>query len=206
MQKTEKRPGGRASPMTIEQRREMIATAAIPLFIEQGSSVTTKQLADHLGIAEGTIFRAYGDKDALIRAVVDVFFDHANDTLVPEISTAGLSIEERLHAVIRHARGRAKGMFAMLSLLDPGEARQYMKRRPSGGFEETAAQIFTADAAQLQIPPRKLGALIRLLVIAASAPQLGDGAALSDEELVDFALYGIAGRPRRSTADDGKKN
>ena len=57
----------RAQPMTPDDRRAMIAEQAIPLFIEFGSSLTTRQLAEHLGIAEGTIFRAFGDKDALVR-------------------------------------------------------------------------------------------------------------------------------------------
>ena len=60
----------RAQPMTPEDRRAMIAEQAIPLFIEFGSSLTTRQLAESLGIAEGTIFRAFGDKDALVRASV----------------------------------------------------------------------------------------------------------------------------------------
>ena len=67
----------RAQPMTPDDRRAMIAEQAIPLFIEFGGSLTTRQLAEHLGIAEGTIFRAFGDKDTLVRASVRAFFDRA---------------------------------------------------------------------------------------------------------------------------------
>lgn len=173
----------------------MIAVSAIPLFIEHGGSLTTRQIADDLGIAEGTIFRAFGDKDALVRAVVDAFFAQTQQTVAPELAQPGLGLAAKLHVVIRAARARARGVFAMLSLLDPAEAREYMKRRRAGHFEEMVAAAFAAEAAELSVPPERLGALIRLLVIAASAPRTAGEAPISDEELVAFALYGIAGRP-----------
>ncbi len=178
----------------------MIATSAIPLYLEQGASVTSRQLADHLGIAEGTIFRVFGDKPALIRGVVDAFFEQAYQSLSPGLDDPDLALAEKLHLLIRTARARAQGVFTMLSLLEPGEARDYMRHRREGRFEEGAAAAFSADAAQMNIPPQKLGALIRLLTIAASAPHMGGGPPLSDDELVDFALHGIVGRSRD---DDG---
>ena len=42
----------------------MIVDAALPLLLEHGEMVTTRQIADAAGIAEGTIFRAFADKDA----------------------------------------------------------------------------------------------------------------------------------------------
>ncbi|MDN5755991.1 MAG: TetR/AcrR family transcriptional regulator [Micrococcaceae bacterium] len=180
--------------MSAEERRTMIATSAIPLYLEQGASVTSRQLADHLGIAEGTIFRVFGDKAALVRSVVDAFFDQTHQGLGPELEDPDLDVEQKLRVLIRNARARARGVFTMISLLEPGEAHEYMKHRREGHFEQTAAAAFAADAAQLNIPPQKLGALIRLLVIAASAPRMGGGDPLSDDELVDFALHGIIGQ------------
>ncbi|MGP5071052.1 TetR/AcrR family transcriptional regulator [Arthrobacter rhombi] len=184
----------RARPMSAEERRTMIATSAIPLYLEQGASVTSRQLADHLGIAEGTIFRVFGDKAALVRSVVDAFFDQTHQGLGPDLEDPDLDVEQKLRVLIRNARARARGVFTMISLLEPGEAHEYMKHRREGHFEQTAAAAFAADAAQLNIPPQKLGALIRLLVIAASAPRMGGGDPLSDDELVDFALHGIIGQ------------
>src|SRR3954469_20403355 len=53
----------------------MIVAAAIPLLLEHGEMVTTRQIADAAGIAEGTIFRAFPDKDALITAAAEAAFD-----------------------------------------------------------------------------------------------------------------------------------
>ena len=60
-----------------DERRSMIVEAALPLLLEHGEGVTTRQIADAAGIAEGTIFRVFPDKDAVIRAVVDAAYDTA---------------------------------------------------------------------------------------------------------------------------------
>lgn len=52
-----------------EQRREMIARAALKLFAEQGyERTTTKEIAREAGISEGTIFKYYPTKHDLLLA------------------------------------------------------------------------------------------------------------------------------------------
>ncbi|MFT4134982.1 TetR/AcrR family transcriptional regulator [Microbacterium sp.] len=189
--------------MSVDDRRAMIAAAAVPLFVERGASLTTRQLAEHLGIAEGTIFRAFGDRDTLVHAVVDQFFNAARDTISTALDGPEPSLEEKLRLLIARTRERAKGVFAMLSLLDPAEAREYMRTRRYGQFEKNATSTFAVDAAQLNVSPERLDAVVRLLVIAASAPHLG-GTPLSDDELVEIALYGIIGRPPHDEAATGR--
>ena len=160
----------------------MIAEQAIPLFIEQGASLSTRQLADHLGIAEGTIFRA--------------FFDRAEAHMSTGIVDASLPLEEKVARLVKGAREHARGVFAMLSLLDPAEAGEYIARARSGAFEAAIADAFAPDAATLGVAPDRVAALLRIAVIAASAPPHHQHSALDDDELVQFTLYGIAGRPR----------
>jgi len=52
--------------MSMEDRQEAIALAAIPLLAEHGTHVTTGQIAKAAGIAEGTIFRVFKDKQELL--------------------------------------------------------------------------------------------------------------------------------------------
>ncbi len=174
----------------------MIAEQAIPLFIEFGSSLTTRQLAEHLGIAEGTIFRAFGDKDALVRASVRAFFDRAETQLSRGIVDPSLPLEMKVAHFVRGARDHARGVFAMLSLLDRSEAGEYVSRARSGRFEAAIADAFAPDAASLAVSPEQVGVLLRIAVIAASVPSHNQQTPLDDDEIVRFILYGIAGRPR----------
>ena len=47
----------RAKALSVEDRQAMLIDAVTPLLLEHGQAVTTRQIADCAGIAEGTIFR-----------------------------------------------------------------------------------------------------------------------------------------------------
>ncbi len=57
----------RAESLPPDERRAMIIEAMLPLLLEHGEMVTTRQIAEAAGIAEGTIFRVFADKDELDR-------------------------------------------------------------------------------------------------------------------------------------------
>src|SRR4051812_36040095 len=65
----------RASAMAPEERRSMIVAVALPLLLEHGDRLTTRQIAEAAGIAEGTIFRVFSDKDEVIAAVMEAALD-----------------------------------------------------------------------------------------------------------------------------------
>ena len=60
----------RARPMPVDERRAAIARATLPLIAAHGHEVTTRQIADAAGVAEGTLFRVFDDKEAMIDAAV----------------------------------------------------------------------------------------------------------------------------------------
>ncbi|MEV0230113.1 helix-turn-helix domain-containing protein [Nonomuraea sp. NPDC050786] len=107
----------RAPAMSPEQRREMIVRAALPLVVEYGTSVTTAQVARAAGIGEGTIFRAFGDKDALLAACM-AEAQRPDDTLAHVASISlELPLEERLVEASEALRGYLARMGAVAGAL-----------------------------------------------------------------------------------------
>src|SRR5215472_17066051 len=97
----EARPARRAAALPPEARRSMIVKATLALLVEHGEMATTRQIADAAGIAEGTIFRVFADKDELIAAVIDLALD--TELLEQSIDKIdlGLPLEFALVAAVR---------------------------------------------------------------------------------------------------------
>src|SRR5256714_5149792 len=91
----------RAAALPPEERRSMIVAATLPLLLEHGERVTSRQIAEAAGIAEGTIFRAFADKDEVIGAVIDAALDPSPlENAVANIDP-GLPFDQQVPAATR---------------------------------------------------------------------------------------------------------
>ena len=124
---------GRAIALPPDERRAAIIAAAIPLLRRSGHDVTTRQIADAAGIAEGTVFRAFPTKQAIIDAVLARVYDvdetldriRAIDTTAPldeRVRECTGILAERLSTVID----------LMIALRMRGPARQDDTNERSG--------------------------------------------------------------------------
>lgn len=183
----------RAKPLSGDDRRSMIIDAVIPLLMEHGRTVTTRQIADAAGIAEGTIFRVFADKDALIDAAVLRFLDPAplNATLAaidPE-----LPLEAKVGDILFQLRARMTGIFGIMNAI--GMSGPPPGRPQPSQFHTLLLGILSPDLDELQVPPERVASFVRLIAFAAAVPQFSQGQEFSTAELAHLITYGIAGQP-----------
>src|SRR3954447_14721236 len=99
---------GRATPLPPDERRAAILLAVRPVLLERGAGVTSRELAEAAGVAEGTLFRVFTDKATLVREAVLAAVDPADS--VPELAAIdrGLPLRQRVTAVLAQGLSRVE--------------------------------------------------------------------------------------------------
>src|SRR4051795_6165443 len=65
----------RARPLSPEERRDKLVDTTLNLLREHGRAVTTRQIAEAAGVAEGTIFRVVESKEELVELAITRAFE-----------------------------------------------------------------------------------------------------------------------------------
>ncbi|UOZ08867.1 MULTISPECIES: TetR/AcrR family transcriptional regulator [unclassified Amycolatopsis] len=188
--------------MSAEARRSMIVHAVLPLLMEHGATVTTSQIARAAGIGEGTIFRAFKDKDELfdactaealrpdhvLDAIAEIPVDQPlEDRLVEAAEALGAHLE-RMGALMGalHASGRIKHR-------DP---EQRLRGSWKGGRRESMAamrgamtELFEPEKDRLRLSPEHLAALF-LTMLFGGRRMAPDDDAPTTRQVVDLFLHG----------------
>jgi len=179
----------RAQPLGLEQRQDMIIGVVIPLLLEHGPSLTSRQIAEAAGIAEGTIFRAFGDKETLISAAVARYLDPlALHTALRSIDPE-FPLDDKLRAIIDLLRERFSGLIRMMSVMGQGPPD---RRGGTEQFERIIAEILEPHAAELVVEPAVIAQFVRVIAFALAIPTFGTTIPLTSDEIVALVKHGVA--------------
>ena len=177
----------RAAALPPAQRRAAIVAATLPLMLQHGVGVSTRQIAEAAGIAEGTIFRAFPDKDALIAAVVEAAFDPAPVERALGAIPPTLPFDERLTEAVLIMQRRLRDIWNLTAAV--GVPRSPPKRRVTEFAALTA--LFESERDRLSRPPKMAAQTLRGLTLALTHPALAPDQPVSPAEIVSLLLDGV---------------
>jgi len=178
----------RAPALPAEERRKAILEATLPLLLERGGAVSTKQIAEAAGIAEGTIFRVFPDKDAVVRAVLELAFDPEPTERAIAAIDPSLAFEDQLEAAVVILQRRLADIWRLISAVGKPDTAQ-------GPPSESAAltALFRRHADRIVHDPEGAARRMRTVTLAVSHPLLVDEP-MSPGEIVSLLLDGIRDR------------
>ena len=197
----------RARPLPPEDRRRAIVEAVIPLLLEHGSDVSTRQIAQAAGVAEGTIFRVFPDKSALLKAAAQEAINPADGAAQWEQAIAGV---DDLRAKVRIAAERViarmhLAMPVMLALRGHfiAHAREahakehHHKPGPPAFMADAQAELlqqltsmFEPHRDQLTVAPEIAALALRSLIFGSSRGAFGPETVLTPDQIADLVLDG----------------
>jgi AcrR family transcriptional regulator len=190
----------RARRMPPAARREALINATLPLVLWHGPGVTTRQIAEAADVAEGTIFRVFAGKEALIRAVTERAFDPAPALAEIAAIERAQPLRDRLVRLVEILQSRLDTVFTLIHALGmkgpPPEGQR--PRLVNEQFREAIVELVGDDRARLRVPPAELATALRMLVFSSTHPMINDGNPLTAEQIVGILLDGVSIRGERS--------
>ena len=190
----------RAAALSPEARRASIIAAALPLLRMHGREVTTSQIALAAGVAEGTLFRVFADKEALIDAAVKSAFDAAPTEAALARIDESLSLREKLIEAAEILSERMARIWQLISVLrlPPGQPAPPPGQPAPAPPDENRlrallAALFEQHRDEIRCSPEQAARLLRGLSFAATHPRIIDQP-MTAHEVTTLLLDGIRAR------------
>lgn len=201
--------------MSPEQRREAIVEAVLPLVREHGAHITTKQIAQAADIAEGTVFRAFKDKDELLRTCVTAALRPdelcAAVRAVPRDTDPATRLTEASRLFLEHftrfgelVHTLANSGFDLRG--DSGHKPSPMSSREQFIHDLNAAIASLVEPHELRIPPDQFANLLQALILGIRFTATSTDISTTDREVeirarVDVLLHGAIAETTNPTGE-----
>ncbi len=190
--------------MAPDERRRAIVEAVVPLLLEHGDDISTRQIAEAAGIAEGTIFRVFDYKSALLLAAAVETMNPVHGRAELEAALAGLTtLREKVLVTARHVNERSERVMRVLMAVRRLRMSQVEHGRGRGvdprlAFEEANQElhamltdVFAGHRDELSVVPETAATALQTLVLGSRHPGSDTTRRLRVEQIVDVLLNGV---------------
>lgn len=167
----------RATPLPVDERREAILSAALPLFLGCSGDLTTRQIAEAAGVAEGTLFRAFESKTDIIDALVERALDPSAVCASITAIERDLSLEARLTACFELLTDRMRRTTQLFIALmtrqtpnGPHLHNPHADASRSQAIRAAITDVIGADAEQFGVPVEFVAEYVRATAFAVAHP------------------------------------
>jgi AcrR family transcriptional regulator len=188
----------RVPAMAPEERRAALIEATVPLLIAHGTALSTRQIAQAAGVAEGTIFGVFPDKGSLVTAALLRALDPAPAIGALTAIDPADGLRPRLVAAVDLLSARFATMAPLMATARclafgpdaaPGMGEHLLANRTR--LLAAVAAVIEPDRAALRRSPDSVARLLVLMVGAGQHGMFGTTDEVSADEIVALLLDGI---------------
>lgn len=198
----------RAEPLPPDDRRRAIIDAVIPLLLSHGPTVTTREMADAAGIAEGTIFRVFPDKHSVVHEAIKASMDPApieqRLATIPETDSLEAQLEEAARVLLERSE-RVAALVGMLRTVGsptagpPSGARKFVIESNAAILAALTA-LFERHGDDLRVDPSRAAVAFQGFVFAGGHPLIAPKEKPTPGEIVSILLFGITAPPEERSS------